>query len=184
MARGKVGLPVDWEVIEQKRKENKLSKKELGILLGYGSTYINNSIRQNTALSKDTIEKLADLFDMNPREFMPRPKTEKPVKVATDKTIDVLIAEIGKLTNRIEQLERKIEQPVICEIPMEAKEMARRIVERLLEGGWCSADDVLVEFNKHHIPGVYINDAVRANGAIAATAGVADRARTFYIKEV
>jgi hypothetical protein len=53
----------------------------------------------------------------------------------------------------------------------------------LLEGGWCTKDAVLNAFNEKHIPLDYLSDAVRANGAIGATSGVADHARTFYIKE-
>ena len=177
--------PVNWELIESKREEEHLSKKDLSLLIGRGHNYISKMIRQGNGLPKESILSIAELLGLSAKEITDM--TVKTVRVEkkteSDGVITALIAEIGVLKGEIEIIKKKLEEPKLIEIPMDAKEMAIRVMGELLEGGWCTKDDVLVEFNRHHIPTQYINDAIHANNAILATSGVADRVRTFYIKE-
>lgn len=164
---------IDWAMVEKKRKAEKLSQEELSELLGKGKRYISNSVSRNSKVHKDVAKALTEILDLGvPAE----PKADKNV-------LDYLIAEIGTLKGEIEALKKQMEKPQIVAIPMHPKEMAIKTMAGLLEGGWCTKDAVLSAFNEKHIPLDYLSDAVRANGAIGATSGVADHARTFYIKE-
>ena len=178
---------VNWEMIDEKIKEENITMGELSKLIGKAETYYSKMRRKDNGLPKDSILSIAELLEISPRELTYRDTEEEAKKIADKATKEVsvqfLIQEIGELRGRIVQLEKKIEEPAIVAIPMDAKEMAIRVMEELLEGGWCTKDDVLVAFNKHHIPTQYIVDAVHANGVVLATSGVADHARTFYIKE-
>lgn len=178
---------VNWDMIEKRRTEENLTMGELSKLIGKAETYYSKSMRNNNGLPKDSILSIAELLEISPRELTCRDDEEEAKKIADKATKEVsvqfLFQEIGELRGRIVQLEKKIEEPAIVAIPMDAKEMAIRVMGELLEGGWCTKDDVLVEFNRHHIPTQYIVDAVHANGVVLATSGVADHVRTFYIKE-
>ena len=163
---------IDWAMVEKKRKAEKLTQEELSELLGKGERYISNSVSRNSKIHKDVAKALNEILDL-----------DAPAEPAEDSTLNYLIAEIGMLKGEIEALKKKMEKPQIVAIPMHPKEMAIRTMAGLLEGGWCTKDAVLSAFNEKHIPLDYLSDAVRANGAIGATSGVADHARTFYIKE-
>lgn len=166
---------IDWAMVEKKRKAEKLTQEELSELVGKGKRYIGNSVSRNSKVHKDVAKALNEILDLD--------APAKPV-VETDKNVlDYLIAEIGTLKGEIEALKKQMEKPQIVAIPMHPKEMAIKTMAGLLEGGWCTKDAVLSAFNEKHIPLDYLSDAVRANGAIGATSGVADHARTFYIKE-
>lgn len=167
---------IDWALVEKKRKAEKLTQEELSELLGKGKRYIANSVSRNSKVHKDVAKALTEILDLE--------EEEKPAKDPAEKSVlDYLIAEIGVLKGEIEALKKQMEKPQIVAIPMHPKEMAIRTLGQLLEGGWCTKDAVLSAFNEKHIPLDYLADAVRANGAIGATSGVADHARTFYIKE-
>ena len=163
---------IDWAMVEKKRKAEKLTQEELSELLGKGERYISNSVSRNSKIHKDVAKALNEILDL-----------DAPAEPAEDSTLNYLIAEIGMLKGEIEALKKKMEKPQIVAIPMHPKEMAIRTMAGLLEGGWCTKDAVLSAFNEKHIPLDYLSDAVRANGAIGSTSGVADHARTFYIKE-
>lgn len=163
---------IDWAKVEAKRIEEGLTQKELGELIGRNQKYISNSIARKSKVHKDVAKALNEILDL-----------DAPVEPADDSTLNYLIAEIGMLKGEIEALKKQMEKPQIVAIPMHPREMAIRTMGQLLEGGWCTKDAVLSAFNEKHIPLDYLSDAVRANGAIGATSGVADHARTFYIKE-
>lgn len=172
---------IDWALVEEKRKAEKLTREELSELVGKGKSYITNSVSRNSRVHKDVAKALAEILDLKEAE---KPAEEQPAEENPNgKMLDYLIAEIGMLKGEIEALKKKMEKPQIVAIPMHPREMAIRTLEQLLEGGWCTKDAVLSAFNEKHIPLDYLSDAVRANGAIGATSGVADHARTFYIKE-
>lgn len=175
---------VNWDMIEKRRTEENLTMGELSKLIGKADTYYSKSKNNNNGLPKDSILSIAELLDINPRELTCRnDEVEKIVENATNPvTVNFLIQEIGELRGRIVELEKKIDEPAIVAIPMDAKEMAIRVMSELLESGWCTKDDVLVEFNRHHIPMQYISDAVHAHDVTVATSGHAEGVRTFYIK--
>lgn len=166
---------IDWALVEKKRKAEKLTQEELSELLGKGKRYIANSVSRNSKVHKDVAKALTEILDLD--------APAKPAEEADSRVLDYLITEIGMLKGEIEALKKQMEKPQIVAIPMHPKEMAIRTMGQLLEGGWCTKDAVLSAFNEKHIPLDYLADAVRANGAIGATSGVADHARTFYIKE-
>lgn len=167
---------IDWALVEERRKAEKLTQEELSELLGKSKRYIGNASSRKSKVHKDVAKALTEILDLDaPAE----PAKENP----NGKMLDYLIAEIGMLKGEIEVLKKQMEKPQIVAIPMHPKEMAIRTMGQLLEGGWCTKDAVLSAFNEKHIPLDYLSDAVRANGAIGATSGVADHARTFYIKE-
>lgn len=163
---------IDWAKVEAKRIEEGLTQKELGELVGRNQKYISNGIARKSKVHKDVAKALNEILDL-----------DAPVEPADDSTLNYLIAEIGMLKGEIKALKKQMEKPQIVAIPMHPREMAIRTMEELLTGGWCTKDAVLSAFNEKHIPLDYLSDAVRANGAIGATSGVADHARTFYIKE-
>lgn len=166
---------IDWALVEKKRKAEKLTQEELSELLGKGKRYISNSVSRNSKIHKDVAKALTEILDLD--------APAKPVAETDKNVLDYLITEIGMLKGEIEALKKQMEKPQIVAIPMHPREMAIRTMGQLLEGGWCTKDAVLNAFNEKHIPLDYLSDAVRANGAIGATSGVADHARTFYIKE-
>lgn len=167
---------IDWALVEERRKAEKLTQEELSELLGKGKRYIGNASSRKSKVHKDVAKALTEILDL---DAPAKPAEENP----NSKMLDYLIAEIGMLKGEIEVLKKQMEKPQIVAIPMHPKEMAIRTLGQLLEGGWCTKDAVLNAFNEKHIPLDYLSDAVRANGAIGATSGVADHARTFYIKE-
>lgn len=168
---------IDWALVEKKRKAEKLTQEELSELLGKSKRYIGNASSRKSKVHKDVAKALTEILDLD----APAPPAEE--KTNDDMVLDYLIAEIGMMKGEIESLKKQMEKPQIVAIPMHPREMAIRTLGQLLEGGWCTKDAVLSAFNEKHIPLDYLSDAVRANGAIGATSGVADHARTFYIKE-
>lgn len=180
-------LPIKWEYLERRFKEEHTNKKEVSKLLEKGETYLAYNKSKGTGLTNDDILKLRDLMEIDMKELVPRgdvkqvvPKPEEPDN--NSKAIDVLFQEIAQLRNKIAELEKKMEEPAIVAIPMQPKEMASKVLGELLEKGWCTKDDVLVEFNKHHIPTQYMNDAVHEHDAVLATSGYGSSLRTFIIK--
>lgn len=168
---------IDWAKVEARRIEEGLSKEDISEMLGKTKGYYSKAMSCNHRIHKDTAKALTEILDLD--------APAKPVAEAKAdaRVLDYLITEIGMLKGEIEALKKKVEEPQIVAIPMHPKEMATRTLASLLEGGWCTKDAVLNAFNEKHIPLDYLSDAVRANGAIGATSGVADHARTFYIKE-
>lgn len=183
-----MNLPINWEYLDKRFEEENTNKSEVSRLLGYSKSYLSMRKKQFGGLEKAEIDKLRDLMDIDMKQLVPR-DTDKDEGKASDVdrteafTIGVLIAEIGELRGEVEALKKKVEEPTIVAIPMDAKEMAIRVVGELLEGGWCTKGEVLIKFNEHHIPIQYINDAIHAHGAVMATAGHGTSMRTFIIKE-
>lgn len=175
-------LPVNWEYLEKRFKEESVTKKGISELLGHSETFLSMSKSKNLGLPSADIEKIRDLMEIDMKQLVPRKERKEDEKTDDEKTIEALIAEVGVLRNRIVQLEKKLEEPVIVAIPMKPAEMAEKIVGECLESGWCTKDKLLVEFNKHHVPTQYMSDAVSAHDAVYATSGIGSSMRTYIIK--
>ena len=185
MARSK-RLPVDFEYLTRRFKDEGVTQKSVSELIGKDTNYISYHKTKNDGLLNEDIVKLRDLMELDMKALVPRgevtyPKPEE--QDANSRAIDVLFQEIAQLRNQIAVLEKKLEQPAIVAIPMEPKEMACRILGELLEKGWCKKDDVIVAFNEHHIPMQYLNDALHEHNAVTATAGHDRTFRTYILKE-
>ena len=158
---------------------------EMSKLLGRSVAYLSYYKSSSGCLPVADINAICDLIDIDKRMLLAvggdSPK-EEPKEEPKSDALTRLIVEIGELRGKIAELEKRIEEPVEVSIPMTAKDMAVRVFGNLLDGGWVTKDTVIAEFAKHHVPLEYLSDAVRANGAISATSGVANSARTFYIK--
>ena len=160
-----------------------MSMNDVRKLLGRSGGYLSWRKSRGT-LSEADIKAIGELMDIDMAILLGgKPVVQEKQEKPKDDVVTVLIAEIGELRAEIEEMKKRLDNPVEVSVPMNAKDMAIRVMGNLLDGGWTTKDAVLVEFNKHHIPIEYISDALKANGAISATSGVADKARTFYIRE-
>ena len=183
-------FPIDYEYLKTQCKTEGISFKEVSKLLGHSEQYLSYKKTTKGNLPNEDVVALQELLNVDMKKLIPSSKSEDAVAAngqtkdeKDELVINNLITKIGELENKIARLEERLNEPVAVSIPMNAKDMAIVVMESLLEGGWCTKDDVLREFNKHHIPIEHISAAVKANNAIAATSGVADKARTFYIKQ-
>lgn len=175
-------VKVNWDYLNKLFHDNGLTQAGVCELLGRSHSYFSYYVRNNKITEAD-LGYLRDLLEIDDEILFLNGTPKTPTKEVSTDVVTCLIAEIGELRGKIAELEKRLEQPVKVSIPMNAKDMANRVMGSLLDGGWTSRDEVLVEFNKHNIPIEYISDALRANHAISATSGVANCARTFYIKE-
>lgn len=180
-------LPVDFGYLTERFKEEGVTQKSVSEMLEKESNYLAYHKARGDGLTNDDILKLRDLMEIDMKKLVPRGDTSRPSKPEepdlNSKAIDVLFQEIAQLRNEIERLEKKMEEPTLVAIPMQPQEMATRVLGELLEGGWCTKDDVIVEFNKHHIPMQYLPDALHAHNAETATAGHANTVKTYIFKK-
>ena len=178
-------IPVDFEYLTRRFKDEGVTQKSVSEMLEKESNYLAYHKTRGDGLTNDDIVKLRDLMEIDMKALVKHgeisiPKPEE--KDANSKAIDVLFQEIAQLRNQLAVLEKKMEEPAIVAIPMQPKEMANKVMGELLEKGWCTKDDVIVEFNKHHIPMQYMNDAVHEHDAVLATSGYGEKLRTYIIK--
>ena len=180
--------PINFEYFERRCEEEHIGQAELSKLLGHSVSFLSYHKRRNGGIPTEDLKRITELIDLDMKQLVAHgePQTDEPQEVPIVKqsemdAVSALIVTIGELEARVARLEERIEKPAIVTIPMHAKDMAILTMGELLEGGWTTKDDVLRTFNEKHIPIEYISDALKANNAISATSGVADRARTFYI---
>jgi hypothetical protein len=177
-------FPIDYVYLKTRCRAEGVSMKDVSRLLGHGEQYLSYKKTMGYGLPNEDVVKLQDLLDIDMKKLILKSDDETVSnEPASDMVIENLIKKIGELEHKLSLLEEQMKTPVPVSIPMNADEMAILVMGDLLEGGWCSKDDVLVAFNKHHIPIEYITKALKAHNAISATSGVADKARTFYIKQ-
>ena len=180
--------PINFEYFERRCAEENIGQTELSKLLGRSPSFLSYHKKCNCGIPTEDLKRITELIDLDMKQLVAHdePYTDEPKEVPTTKETDMdavsaLIVTIGELEARVVRLEERVEKPAIVTIPMNAKDMAILTMRDLLDGGWTTKDDVLRAFNEKHIPIEHISAALKANNAVSATSGVAEKARTFYI---